>query len=439
MVRKNSYPYPFLSHFLMKKGFHVYPGEMVCGSIGCPHERNRLVDVVAEKGGKFYAFEYKSAGDYLMRALKQVENYRLSFDYVIVVAEVPRYDVSVHPTRGVRVKELIRLGAGLWTVKFRPTNSKLSKPQIASILRELSRYAPVQAHEVGKDYINRLRTERDKWFWLFYSVMDRRSDASNFVKAKQILAKYRLFKPQDIVAYVKKTSKERTVEKITAILKKHKFPLLIDKFRGEKSQPYSIVDAALFISKFNYSFHELYTHYRKGRNLTSARDHLWRDLKKQIYGVGDRIASQFIRGMVLKAEWRFPLNATHFLEKCKFNIQTAQRIGLIQNSYEELVKFADVYLKGNKGILAHALWYLRKRYCSQNLCYECPLYYNCLGREKTDCEIRQIVEPKQQNPIPQNREWVALKFTHKLKVLKKQPINQLKLTDFANQVATATL
>jgi len=110
--------YPFLVGHLLAQGFKVYPHEMICGSIGCPYERNRFVDVAAKKEGCFYAFEYKSVADYLPRALQQVENYRQSFDYVIVVAEIPRNDISVNLRRGVRIKEFLGLGAGIWTVKF---------------------------------------------------------------------------------------------------------------------------------------------------------------------------------------------------------------------------------------------------------------------------------------------------------------------------------
>ena len=108
----------FIAKYLTAKGFQVYPREMLCGSVGCPFERNRLVDVAAMKDGKLYAFEYKSVGDGLMRAVKQAENYRRSFDYVVLVAEVPRYDFSLNPTRGVRIKEFLRIGVGLWTVQF---------------------------------------------------------------------------------------------------------------------------------------------------------------------------------------------------------------------------------------------------------------------------------------------------------------------------------
>lgn len=431
MQKKTTYPYPFLSTYLMNKGFHVYPHEMICGSVNCQHERNRFVDVAAKKNEKLYAFEYKSATDYLMRAVKQVENYRLSFDYVIVVAEVPRIDVSVHPTRGIRIKEFFKLDAGLWTVNFRiPTQNAASRQYIANSLYKINASSPIQAHDVGTDQLGYLENNMAKWFWMFYSVMDRRSDASTFVKAKDILLKHQLFQPSDIVTQVQTIGKEAIVQTITALLKESKFRLLIDKSRGELSHAFSIVEAALFMSKFNYDYDILYKHYRKNRNLTEAGDCLWNDLKKEIYGVGDRIASQFIRGMVLRAKWHFPLNNDKFLEKCQFNIHIAKQIGLINDNYEELGKFADEYLNGNRGIIAHSLWYLRKRYCSQNLCYECFFYSNCFGREATDCEIRQIREPKQQNPLPENREWMELKFSHQQRIFKQQPRNQTKLTAF---------
>jgi hypothetical protein len=92
---------------------------MQCGTIGCPHKQNRFVDVVAMKGNHIYAFEYKSATDYILRAVEQVENYRQSFDFVVVVAEIPRFDISLNPTRGIRIKEFIQLGVGIWAVEFK--------------------------------------------------------------------------------------------------------------------------------------------------------------------------------------------------------------------------------------------------------------------------------------------------------------------------------
>lgn len=122
--------YEFIKSYLRSQGYAVYPYEMLCGDIGCPHERNRFVDVVGHKDSTIYAFEYKSSGDYLLRAVKQVENYRMSFDYVIVIAQIPRHDISVNPTRGIRIKEILRLGAGLWTMRFMKVERDPQYPSI---------------------------------------------------------------------------------------------------------------------------------------------------------------------------------------------------------------------------------------------------------------------------------------------------------------------
>jgi len=434
MSNKVSYPYPFLSDFLMKKGFTVYPHEMVCGEVNCPHPQNRFVDVAAKKDGKLYAFEYKSVGDYLLRAVKQIENYRLSFDYVVVVAEVPRYDVSVHPTRGVRIKELLRLGAGFWIVNFQRTTEHLEKKQLAETFKKISSIAPIESHEVGTDSYGYLQKD-DMWFWMFYSVLDRRSDASTFIKAKEALHKERLFHPSSILKLTNEIGKQKTANKIADILKKHGFTLLRDHHRGFLSQPLSIVEAAQFMAKYNFDYGELYKNYvRKSMDLVDARNRMWKDLQKEIYGVGIRSASQFIRGMVLKGSWKFPLNDDRFLEKCEFNVEIASRIGLIENRsnyYEELGRFADNYLEGNRGILAHVLWYIRKRYCHHPThCYECPLYSSCFREKDVDCNFTEVVAPKQQNPIKENQEWIMAKFNHNLRILRKQPINQACLTDF---------
>ncbi len=423
----------------MQKGFKVYPHEMVCGEIGCPNEQNRFVDVAAMKDRLFYAFEYKSAGDYLLRAVKQVENYRLSFDYVIVVAEIPRADVSVHPTRGVRIKEILKLGAGLWTVRFKRVKLRdLEKWEIAKIFTQISEKAPIQAHRVHENS-KQITDFGDKWFWMFYSALDRRSDASTFVHAKDFLWDKRLFHPYEIVKLVSTVGKEKAVSKIAKILQSSGFRLLKDRSRGMLSQPLSIVEAAQFISKFGFNFEKLYHHYvDSSKNLGEARQKMWKDLKKQIYGVGTRSASQFIRGMVLKSSWNFPLNDYMFLEKCEFNTEIALRIGLIESRgdyYTDLAKFADEYLEGNYGVIAHVLWFIRKKYCAEHRCYECPLFSRCFARDETGTGkwvFNEVVTPKLQKPHKKNREWIRQKFNHYgMKLLKNQlHPNQAFLTDF---------
>jgi endonuclease III len=43
-----------------------------------------------------------------------------------------------------------------------------------------------------------------------------------------------------------------------------------------------------------------------------------------------------------------------------------------------LSEFADNFLGGNRGIIAHVLWYIRKRYCNRPpKCNECELSKYC--------------------------------------------------------------
>jgi len=87
--------------------------------------------------------------------------------------------------------------------------------------------------------------------------------------------------------------------------------------------------------------------------------------------------------MVLKSSWNLPLTDDKLLEKCKFNIRFASkmRLGLIEDEssyYSDLGKFADEYLDGNRAIISHALWYIRKRYCDKKImCDDCRLAGYC--------------------------------------------------------------
>jgi len=257
--------------------------------------------------------------------------------------------------------------------------------KIAKLFLEISNKAPIMAHEIGTSSDGKLCTNRDMWFWLFYSVMDRRANASTFIKAREALEKARLFAPYKITESLKKVGERATLNKIASILKDYSFPLLKDNIVGELSYPKSIIDAAKFISDYNYDFKKLYSSYLK-QNKTSikARDALWKDLQKKIYGVGQRIASQIVRGLVLKGPWDFPLNDNKFLEKCRFNVWMAgpTRLGLIMTEneyYNKLGEFADTFLEGNRGIVAHVLWYIRKKYCTRPpKCDECLLSNYCL-------------------------------------------------------------
>lgn len=266
------------------------------------------------------------------------------------------------------------------------THGEHAKRELARLFVKISEKAPIQAHEVGTESNGKLITNRDMWFWLFYSVMDRRANAATFVKAKEALEKERIFTPYKIVALVKNKGERATMNKIAKILEKSNFPLLNDNVRGKLSFPKSIVDAAKFASSYSCDFKHLYEDYVKAHqgNLTEARNLIWRDLQKKIYGAGPRIASQIVRGMVLKGPWNFPLDDNRFLEKCRFNVWIAgeTRLGLITDEseyYEQLGKFADDFLNGNRGIIAHVLWYIRKRYCNRPpKCNECAVANYCL-------------------------------------------------------------
>jgi hypothetical protein len=260
-----------------------------------------------------------------------------------------------------------------------------TKRELANLFARISETAPIEAHEVGTEENGKLITNRDMWFWLFYSVMDRRANAATFVKAKEALEKERLFAPYKIIELSKKEGETTTLKRIAKILKNANFPLLNDHTMKDLAFPKSIADAARFMSKYKFDFTCLYKHYvnQCDGNLTKARDTLWKDLQKQIYGVGPRIASQIVRGLVLKGSWKFPLNDNRFLEECRFNVWIAgpTRLGLIENESEyrkQLGDFADDVLGGNRGIIAHTLWYIRKRYCNRPpKCDECELSKHC--------------------------------------------------------------
>jgi len=123
LVRKRTRQYGFLKSYLDGRGFTVYPSEIIVGLNGLPQTKEGFfVDVAAFKDGGYYAFEYKSLRDSIgsQRLLNQICNYSLSFDYVMVVAEVnengKRREASINPKRGSHMQQIISLGAGFWTV-----------------------------------------------------------------------------------------------------------------------------------------------------------------------------------------------------------------------------------------------------------------------------------------------------------------------------------
>nr|MDO8099987.1 hypothetical protein [Candidatus Njordarchaeota archaeon] len=274
----------------------------------------------------------------------------------------------------------------VYTLVSRVAQDEQAKAKMASLFKEISIRAPIRAHEVGTASNGKLMDNDDMWFWMFYSVMDRRANASTFVKAKKALESEGLFHPRELVRLAKSIGETSTIKKVTDVLEKHEFPLPRAAKLEKNAFSKSILDAAIFIHEFDYDFERLYQHYVNASqgNLVTGCDLMWSEFMNNIYGAGPRIASQFIRGMVLKGGWTFPLNHDRFLEKCRFNVRFAgrTRLGLIQHEDEyekELGRFADKYLSGNRGIIAHVLWYIRKMYCNNKpLCDECKLSGYCI-------------------------------------------------------------
>ena len=122
-----------LSNYLRQRGYIVYPDELKCGYIETPNYPYRWVDIAAYKNTKFYAFEYKSSGDPISGALKQIENYRHTFDYVILVVEVPRKGrtgISLNSKRGKKIYQILSLGTGVWTLSLDKSKRKIMIKEI---------------------------------------------------------------------------------------------------------------------------------------------------------------------------------------------------------------------------------------------------------------------------------------------------------------------
>ena len=272
---------------------------------------------------------------------------------------------------------------------------------LASTFRKISKNAPIMAHLVAqeengvdKETDYRLQNEEDKWFWFFYSVLDRRANASTFVKAKKALQVENIFNPENLVQLHEISGYDATINQIHNILKAANFPISPDSTRHHLAMPSSIIDAALYLMKFDFSVDNILNHFK----VTGEKDNkipivIMHSLKNKMYGVGDRIASQIVRGLTLKGGWNLKLSHPVFLEYCNYNNEMAgpSRLNLIKihESYEKkLSGFADQYLSKDYGIISHVLWFVRKRYCpsapsklslfSNLKCHECPFAGFCV-------------------------------------------------------------
>lgn len=130
--------YPFLADWLRSQGHSVYPMEMICNPV--PIKNGRMiqiknvshpfeyqethylygfVDVVSMKHGKLWAWEYKSKGDNVNRAIPQLQNYARNFDYVSLVVENLSHVDRLVSKKGLYIKTLLRnLGAGIYWLNY---------------------------------------------------------------------------------------------------------------------------------------------------------------------------------------------------------------------------------------------------------------------------------------------------------------------------------
>lgn len=272
------------------------------------------------------------------------------------------------------------------------THDEQAKIIMADLFKQISEKAPIEANQVEEisNTNYQLKTFDDCWFWLFYTSLDKRSNAATFIRAKKILEKENMFLPNDILESVRK-GHQYTIEKITSLLMKGGFPLLHDFVLRKYAVATTIIDAAKLISKYEYSFENFFQYHFEINNgdlnktFNSIREEIM-----EIHGVGPRMASQFIRGMVLKGNWKLPLTDDSLLEKSKYNIYFAgpARLSLIEkekNYVSDLSDFAGKYLDGNKAIISHSLWYIRKKYCGKvKHCNICPMASFCSYYLKTN-------------------------------------------------------
>jgi len=108
-------PYDFVRVYLSSLGFTVYPTEIIC------YGKHPCLDVAACKDGYYYAFEYKSAAEGIhAKVFDQIETYRRSFDYVVVVlnrgltfTNKPRRPLT---SKSKFYRQLEVEGIGLWCV-----------------------------------------------------------------------------------------------------------------------------------------------------------------------------------------------------------------------------------------------------------------------------------------------------------------------------------
>ncbi len=253
--------------------------------------------------------------------------------------------------------------------------------ELGRALRNLSATAPIFAHEVGGKSTS-LDSPESQWFWLFYSAMDRRGNAALFIRARNRLEHAGLFDPTALCALVEQRGEAAARGRITSLLQEAEVPLVVDLHFGRESLAQSVIDAAKFVVA-NGGFDGMIRAWREACS-ASGEDlgpFAVRKVQQAVYGMGPRSSAQFVRGMALKGPWKTELRAPIFLENTKYHGLFAGRARLsiaVEDYPKDGGEFADLHLNGDRGILSHALWYVRKRYCDKiPLCGECPMAGYC--------------------------------------------------------------
>lgn len=89
------------------------------------------------------------------------------------------FELTNEPSKN---EEIINEIESIKKFKNSGVHDELAKKRMGEIFTEISKNAPIRAHEVNTNSDGKLVDNYDMWFWLFYSVMDRRSNAANFVR-----------------------------------------------------------------------------------------------------------------------------------------------------------------------------------------------------------------------------------------------------------------
>ena len=220
------------------------------------------------------------------------------------------------------------------------------------MLRSLSDTAPIFAHEVGGES-TRLDTPSSRWFWLFYSALDRRGNAALFIRARNRLEQEGLFDPKTLCDLAEREGEPSARRRIASLLQEAEVPLVVDLHFGRESLAQSVIDAAKFVVS-NGGFESILETWRQDCS-ASGEDigrHAVRAVQKAIYGMGPRSSAQFVRGMGLKGPWRLDLRDQSFLENTKYHGLFAGRARLsiaVEDYPKEGADFADLHLDGDKG------------------------------------------------------------------------------------------